>query len=197
MKRKHIKIIIVLAVLLLAVAVGLAIPALLHPGEDTEAVPVALQPGGEPGSTDAENESATSELGGTNATSSDASDPMPGTGDTSAPTDQPGDTPASAGEGVDGNPGPADPLAEADLTNQSWVEAKIAENLDRIADEDLDDFRTIIGKLDMDHINAILEGRIDPDIEDSLRTYLRSRLNGAEYERAKELFVTYEHLLFG
>ncbi|MDW7671874.1 MAG: hypothetical protein SCK57_02755 [Bacillota bacterium] len=233
MKRKHIKIIIVLTVLLLAAAAGLAIPALLHPGEDTEAIPVTGQPdaeadagnpvmlppgtGEDPSTPDPAPDTPVSDSTGTTdepalnnpaqPTDSPANaragmDGNPGTTDEPALNNpaQPTDSPANARAGMDGNSGtPDNLLAEADLTNQTWVEAKIEENRDLIADEDLDDFRAIIGKLDMNHINDILERRVAQDVpmEDALRTYLRSRLNAAEYERAKELFVTYEHLLFG
>ena len=80
--------------------------------------------------------------------------------------------------------------------NMAWVDQKIKEYEDQIDPADLEDFRTIIGKLDMGHVTEILEGGFTEENQNRLREYLLSRLTPDEYERAKELFITYSYLLF-
>lgn len=77
---------------------------------------------------------------------------------------------------------------------ESWVEAKIRKHRDEIDDEDLDDFRRIYSKVDINFIQGLAkDGYTDEEFE-QLKSYLRSTLGG-DYERAKELFFNYSYLL--
>jgi len=173
MKTKPIKIIMVVTVLLLAVAAGIIIPRWLHPGEETVAGP---------GQNTVQNQEISRNTPTENANTTE---------ETAAPSEEPAEEPL---------PDPSvEPLEEppsAPPAEQNWVEEKIALHRDQIADEDLEDFRLIMGKLDIDHVEAILEGRIDPEIDNTLRAYLNDRLTPREYQRSKELFIDYEHLIF-
>ena len=60
----------------------------------------------------------------------------------------------------------------------------------------MDDFRSIIGKLDMDHAIALLDNPDAAEGEEQLKAYLHSMLTAAEYGRAKELFFQYNYILF-
>ena len=78
---------------------------------------------------------------------------------------------------------------------ESGIEQLIAEAGDEILPGDVEDFRRIISKLDLEYINSIVDEELDEENMDRLRAYLHSRLSDEEYRRAKELFVSYSHLL--
>lgn len=78
--------------------------------------------------------------------------------------------------------------------SESWVEEKIRKHRDEINDEDLEDFRRIYSKVDINFIQGLAkDGYTDEEFE-QLKAYLRSTLRG-DYERAKELFFNYSYLL--
>lgn len=81
-------------------------------------------------------------------------------------------------------------------TREEWIEAKLEQYSDQIDEADVEDFRSIIGKLDMDHAVALLDNPDGAQGEEQLKTYLRSTLTTEEYGRAKELFFQYNYILF-
>ena len=84
---------------------------------------------------------------------------------------------------------------EGQSSKEGGIEQMIAEAGDEILPEDVEDFRRIISKLDLEYINSIVDEELNEENMDKLRVYLHSRLNDEEYQRAKELFVAYSHLL--
>ncbi len=87
-------------------------------------------------------------------------------------------------------------VKEEIIYSEDWVEQKINENRDAIDDADLNDFRTIIGKLDMDYISKLSENLGTEEGELEFKGYLHSRLTDTEYSRSKELFIKYRDILF-
>ena len=77
-----------------------------------------------------------------------------------------------------------------------WIDQRIAAVEAEVQPEDLADFKAIIGKLDVDYINRLVDEGLDEVREAELRGYLHSRLTDGEYTRAKELFLDYNALLF-
>ena len=83
-----------------------------------------------------------------------------------------------------------------DSNQEEWIEAKLEQYRDQIDEADVEDFRSIIGKLDMDHAIALLDNPDGQAGEEALKAYLRKTLTAEEYERAKELFFQYNYILF-
>lgn len=84
---------------------------------------------------------------------------------------------------------------EVQAPNENGIDQMIAGAGDEILPEDVEDFRRIISKLDLEYINSIVDKELNEENMDKLRVYLHSRLNDEEYQRAKELFIAYSHLL--
>lgn len=110
---------------------------------------------------------------------------------TSTPTPTPTATPTAS-------PTPTvSPTPEADdnTPDAEWLDKKIQKYIDEIDPQDLEDFQTIVAKLDQAYIqNLAIDGFSSEEL-DLMKAHLRSRLSDAEYERAKELFFTYNYLL--
>lgn len=87
-------------------------------------------------------------------------------------------------------------VEEAALAKDEWVAAKLEQFKDRINAGDVEDFKNIIGKLDMDYAIALFDNSDGEAIEDELKAYLRETLTPGEYERARELFFEYNYILF-
>jgi hypothetical protein len=159
---------------------------------DTPAiVPGNQQPGDNPADGQSGNPGTATGPGNTNLGQS-GKPTQPG--DTDRPT-QPGDADAGAKQAQP-------PVKEVfpDITDeqkrQQWIEAKLEEYKDEIDEADVEDFRRIIGKLDMSHAISLLD---NPDLaagEAELKAYLHSVLTDSEYQRTKQLFAKYNHILF-
>ena len=78
---------------------------------------------------------------------------------------------------------------------KKWMDAKLEQYREQIDAEDLEDFESIIGKLDMDHAAALLDNPDAAEGEEQLKAYLHSMLTADEYNRAKELFFKYDYIL--
>ena len=87
-------------------------------------------------------------------------------------------------------------LSELEENDYDWVQARIQKHRNEIHEDDLEDFRIIMGKLDLGYISAIVNGEIPGDFEQLLREYLLSQLDAREYERSKTLFLLYNHLMY-
>lgn len=88
------------------------------------------------------------------------------------------------------------PAVKDGQERQDWVEAKLEEHKDEIDQRDMEDFRIITAKLDMDHVIGLLN---NPNVQEGkahLKDYLHSVLTKSEYGRAKELFFQYIYILF-
>lgn len=81
------------------------------------------------------------------------------------------------------------------LADNSWMEEKLRKYGDEIPEEDMRDFQSITGKLDMSYATSLLEDPGGEEGELRLKQYLRYKLSPHEYERAKELFFTYNYIL--
>lgn len=85
------------------------------------------------------------------------------------------------------------PIVLEEESREDWVEAKIEEYRDEIAEGDIADFRHIIGKLDMNYAMGLLDKE---NGETHLKAYMRAKLTAQEYERSKELFLLYNYIIF-
>ena len=188
MKRKKLKIFITITAITLAIIGGVMIPAHLHSGryvdasaeenvETLPAVPVTAKV------------EQTPELFIDNAVNKEVGDTVSTNTAETAPrmnlsaensNEASGDTKHSI----------------ADESDYDWVEARIQKHRNEIHEDDLEDFRLIMNKLDLGHISAIVNGEIPGDVEQLLREYLLSQLDGREYERSKTLFLLYNHLMY-
>ena len=83
-----------------------------------------------------------------------------------------------------------------DSTDKDWMDEKLRKYGDDIPEEDMKDFRSITGKLDMAYATGLLEDPGGEEGELRLKQYLRSNLSSYEYERSKELFFLYNYILW-
>lgn len=83
----------------------------------------------------------------------------------------------------------------ADDSLDRWLERKIEEHRDEIDDEDLDDFRAIVAKLNQRYIKTLAMDGFTGEEQDALKEHMHQRLSDKEYARAKELFYKYSYLL--
>ena len=77
-----------------------------------------------------------------------------------------------------------------------WIDQRIMETGAEVAPEDLEDFRLIVGMLDMSYVEGLVKEGLNETSLEELRSYLYAQLGGQYYQRAKELFQTYQHLLY-
>ncbi len=82
-----------------------------------------------------------------------------------------------------------------ETARQEWIEAKLEQYRDDIDDDDMEDFKNIIGKLDMTYAIDILDNPDTEKGEEELKEYLRLMLRPKEYNRARELFFRYDFIL--
>lgn len=102
-----------------------------------------------------------------------------------------------AGDPASGAETPAAGGPEAEETpGLDWIDRRIAEVEAEVLPEDLADFKAIVGKLDVEYIDGLVDEGLDEERKAELRSYLQSRLTEEEYARAKELFLDYNALLF-
>lgn len=178
MRKKHLKIGLVATAIALALLGGIMIPAQLH---SPQRVDVSAEENNRLSSV---NEPVSSKSCSEEQTCFEISpqqenrEIMEQASDLAAPVEEAPSTPHTNSEDYD------------------WIEARIQEHRHEIHDDDLEDFRIIIGKLDMGHIKAIVNGEIPGDMDQSLREYLLCQLDGREYERSKTLFLLYNHLMY-
>lgn len=85
---------------------------------------------------------------------------------------------------------------EPEESTAGWMEDRIARVSDQVADEDLEDFRRIMGKLDLGYVQSLADAGLDEARTEELKSYLLRKLTYEEYQRSKELFGAYSHLLF-
>ena len=77
-----------------------------------------------------------------------------------------------------------------------WIDQRIMETGAEVDAEDLEDFRLIVGMLDMPYVEGLVEEGLNETSLEELRSYLYNQLGDQYYLRAKELFQTYQHLLY-
>ena len=77
-----------------------------------------------------------------------------------------------------------------------WIDQRIMETGAEVDPEDLEDFRLIVGMLDMSYVEGLVKEGLNETSLEELRSYLYAQLGGQYYQRAKELFQTYQHLLY-
>jgi len=199
MLRNKIKAMIITIAIAAAITGGIAIPAFLHPSEGN--VPDTLEEQQERTCVETMTPSNTETTTPEKAETKDTS-----IGNTKATTDPGKETDATKEQSTDQEQEISDqnidesldqslPKPDTEYISQSWIEEKIQEHRDEIEDEDLEDFRRILGKLDMNYVSEVLEGQHEGEWDDLIRQHMRSRLSGCEYERAKELFELYSHLM--
>jgi len=82
------------------------------------------------------------------------------------------------------------------MYSQEWIESKIGENKHLIKDQDLQDFMSIIGKLDVEYIRSLMKESNSEKMYENINNYLESKLSTEEMERAKELFTIYSKIIF-
>ncbi len=76
----------------------------------------------------------------------------------------------------------------------NWVEEKIQKHRDEIDPDDLADFRRIYPRVDIGYVQSAGKDGYTSEEMNEVKAYLRSTLGG-DYERAKELFYKYNHLI--
>jgi hypothetical protein len=86
--------------------------------------------------------------------------------------------------------------SQMEMYSQEWIELKIRENGHLIKDQDLQDFRSIIGKLDVEHMRSLMKESNSEKMYENINNYLKSKLSMEEIERAKELFALYSKIVF-
>lgn len=82
------------------------------------------------------------------------------------------------------------------VETMDWIDQRILETGAEVDAEDLEDFRLIVGMLDMPYVEGLVEEGLNETSLEELRSYLYTQLGDQYYQRAKELFQTYQHLLY-
>ncbi|GKX31771.1 hypothetical protein SH1V18_42510 [Vallitalea longa] len=80
-------------------------------------------------------------------------------------------------------------------TNHDWVDDKINENREEIADEDLDTGLLIGDKIDDDIVLGYLEDGLTNEEKADLKEYLKIVLSDAEYQEMNVLFDRYNYMM--
>lgn len=193
MERKKLKIALTIAAITIAMIGGVMIPAHLHSGRyvDVSAEEKAEALSAVPAKTGAnqQQEPIYDQQKTGNSSSGNAIETPGNNTRSSAESQEPHD--AHILEEVN-----SQVTTDTSDLDYDWVEARIQKHRDEIHDDDLEDFRRIMKKLDLGHIGAIVNGEIAGDMDQLLRDYLLSQLDSREYERSKTLFLLYNHLMY-
>lgn len=82
----------------------------------------------------------------------------------------------------------------ADVKNGS-IQSKIDANRDKIDDKDLQEGRVYYNSVDTGYLAGLMEDGLTPEEDAEMQNYLKQCFSPGEYERAKELYYKYVHLL--
>lgn len=83
----------------------------------------------------------------------------------------------------------------AAVTNNSSLDAKIAAHRGEISEADIEAGKRLYGAVDTQYIYGMMEGGLTPEEDAAVQNYLHSIFSGSEYDRAKELYYRYAHLM--
>lgn len=81
------------------------------------------------------------------------------------------------------------------FVKDGWINEKINQNREKIDDSDLSRGAAIYNRLDTDFIFGLADGGLTDEERKQVNDYLKSQLEGADYEIAQNLYYKYVGLL--